>query len=90
MRQYVYQFSVRKPDEELKKFRIETETIYSNKEFTQSMLDEMSKKYECDVMMLPIGILLTTKKEKELMKSEFYSEKDIQKFIDKWNKKVEA
>ena len=89
-KKFVYQLSVRKPDEDIKKFRIETDTIYSESELTEEQLKVISEKNKCDLFVQYIGYLVEPKKPQERIQIMFHTEQDIQDYIDKWNKKVEA
>ena len=88
MSKYVYQLSIRKHDDEKKKFIIETDTIYSDKKLNKEKANEISKKYECDVMLLYLGELKPNIKENEPIKAEHYTKEDIGKIIERWQKEV--
>ena len=68
-KKFVYQLSVRKPDEDIKKFRIETDTIYSESELTEEQLKVISEKNKCDLFVQYIGYLVEPKKPQEKIQS---------------------
>ena len=90
IKQYVYQLSVRKPDDNLKKIRIETDTIFTEKEITKEVIEKISVENKVDVLLQFVGFLVPSKKEISLLKADFYSEEDLESKIKSWKSELEA
>jgi len=86
MKQYVYQFSLRKPNDEKKQFIIENDMIFTDDELTETKAKEISEKYKCDVLIQPIGYLITSKEKKEPLHVEYYNKQDIENYLNEWRK----
>jgi hypothetical protein len=89
-KQYVYQLSVRKPDDDLKKIRIETDTIFTEKELTKEAIEKISTENKVDVILQFVGFLVPSKKEIPLQKVEYYTDDDLDLKIKSWKEQTEA
>ena len=90
IKQYVYQLSVRKPDDSIKKIRIETDTIFTEKEITKDVIEKISIENKVDVLLQFVGFLVPSKKEIPLLKVDPYSEEDLELKIKSWKSELEA
>lgn len=89
MREYIYQLSLRKADDEMKKFRIESDTIITKEIITEEAVKEISNNNQCDVMVQFIGIL-NSKKVKDIpMEAIHYSHDDIETKLKEWKEESE-
>lgn len=86
MKQHVYQFALRRADNEKKQFIIETDTVYTDDKFTEQQAQEISKKYQCDLKITYLGVLTPTKKE-EIIDIEYHSKDMIEAHIIAWKEK---
>jgi len=88
MKNHVYQFALRRADNEKKQFIIETDLIYSEEKFTKEDLMQMSEKYECDIQITYLGQLTPPKKE-EVLSVEYHSKDQIEQNLTRWHNEKE-
>ena len=86
MKQHVYQFALRRADDEKKQFIIETDTVYTENKLTNEQAAEISAKYKCDVKITYIGQLAPTKNE-EVITVDYHSKEMIAAKIEEWKEK---
>lgn len=80
---FVYQLSVRKPDNELKKIRVETDTIFTEIKLEEKDIQKISIDNECDVIVQFLGELHSPE-NLENYEEKFYSKEDLEKIIAEW------
>lgn len=85
MKQFVYQMGVRKADNKLKKFRIESDYIITERKLTLEDLQEMSNVGKCDIKIDLIGSLIPPKREENLEVS-FYTKEQIEEIVKVWSR----
>jgi len=89
MKNHVYQFALRRPDDKKKCFVIETDLVYADEKLSAEVLKEISEKHKCDIKVTYLGVLLPTKKE-ESISVDYHSKDMIQAYLDAWQiKKTE-
>ena len=86
MKTYVYQFALRRADDEKKQFIIETDLLLREKKFTEEEIKQISEKYKCDVKATCIGTLTPPKEEQEI-NVEYHSKEMISTIINEWKDK---
>lgn len=87
-KQFIYQFALRRADNEKKQFIIERETVYTDTKITEEQAYAISQKYGCDVQIVFLGILTPAKKE-EIINKEFHSKELIQEYLEVWKTPIE-
>lgn len=85
---HVYQFALRRADNNKKQFIIERDLIYADHKLTREQIEDISVKYYCDVQITYLGQLTPTKKE-EIINVEYHTKEMIEENIFNWNKEKE-
>jgi len=82
---YVYQFALRRADNEKKDFVIERDMVFTEKKVTMKTVEKMVNEFKCDVQMTYIGKLTPPKNETVLSK-DFHTKEMIESYLEKWSK----
>ena len=88
MREFVYQFALRRADNEKKDFVIERDLILTEKRFDAETLEAISKKNQCDIQVTFLGQLISNKKE-EVINIEYHTNEMIEEILNQWEKEKE-
>ena len=86
MKTYVYQFALRRADDDKKQFIIETDLLLREKKFKEEEIKAMSEKYKCDMKVTLIGMLTPAKEEQEIS-IDYHSKDMISSIINDWKEK---
>jgi len=86
MKQHVYQFALRRADDERKQFVIETDTVYTENKLTKEQAEQIADTYKCDVKITYIGVLAPTKNE-EVITADYHTKEMIEEKIIEWKDK---
>lgn len=86
MNQYIYHLSLRKPDDEKKKFIIETDVIVTRERITKEAAEEISEKNGCDLFIQFLGYLKPDKRFAEPIDITKYDDQAVKEKLEQWEK----